>query len=155
MLTSALQNRLKQTQVQTLNALQEWNSSWDFTSVFLYASLEADWGLRCMVWEVCAVGNTAGVQRCGSGVCTSQLTICSRSLDYTQWRIRHVWHKHSKYSFALSNWTVNYHFYVQFKKYHKGHAAAETRCKTNKFLVTSRLCSDTSPRGCPLFHAAA
>lgn len=86
-----------------------------------------------MVWEVCAVGNAAGLQRCGSGVCTPQLAVCSRSLNYTQWRIGHVWHQHSKYSLALSNWVVNYHFYVQFKKYHESHAPPETCCKT-KFL---------------------
>lgn len=83
-----------------------------------------------MVWEVCAVETLLGRR----GVCTPQLSVCSRSLSYTQWRIRHVWHRHSKYSLALSNWIVNYHFYVQFKKHHKGHAAPETCCKT-KFLL--------------------
>lgn len=87
-----------------------------------------------MVWGVCAVRNAAGVQMCGGGVRTPQLTVCSRSLNYTQWRIRHAWRPHSKYSLALSNWIVNYHFYFQFKKYHKGHAALETCCKI-KFLL--------------------
>lgn len=60
--------------------------------------------------------------------------VCSWSLNCTQRRIRHVWHQHRKHSLALSNWIVNYHFYVQFKKYPKGHAAPETCCKT-KFLL--------------------
>lgn len=81
-------------------------------------------------WK-CCLGTETGWWWCSHAATHRQ----QQQVNYTHRRIRSIQHPYSKYSLVLSNWIVNYHFYFQFKKYHKGYTAPEMCCETKCLLL--------------------